>query len=141
MKNLMIFGEVLFDIFPDGNKVFGGAPFNVAWHLHGLGADPLFVGRVGDDNNGKKIISKMGEWEMNMKGIQIDSEHPTGRVTIKLKDGQPAFNIEADQAYDFISADETLNENGSDFDLLYYGSLALRTKKAKENCSNSLKKE
>jgi len=30
---LHIFGEVLFDHFPDGSRVLGGAPFNVAWHL------------------------------------------------------------------------------------------------------------
>jgi fructokinase len=28
-----VFGEVLFDYFPDGSRVLGGAPFNVAWHL------------------------------------------------------------------------------------------------------------
>jgi len=34
----VLFGEVLFDHFPDGSEVLGGAPFNVAWHLQGLGA-------------------------------------------------------------------------------------------------------
>ncbi len=28
-----VFGEVLFDHFPDGRRVLGGAPFNVAWNL------------------------------------------------------------------------------------------------------------
>ena len=28
----VVFGEVLFDCFPDGSRVLGGAPFNVAWH-------------------------------------------------------------------------------------------------------------
>ena len=32
----VVFGEVLFDCFPDGSAVLGGAPFNVAWHLHGM---------------------------------------------------------------------------------------------------------
>ena len=32
----IIFGEVLFDIFPDGNQVLGWAPFNAAWYLQGL---------------------------------------------------------------------------------------------------------
>ena len=44
-----IFGEVLFDCFPDGREVLGGAPFNVAWHLHAFGQSPVFVSRVGDD--------------------------------------------------------------------------------------------
>ena len=40
----IIFGEVLFDTFPDGTAVLGGAPFNVAWHLQGFG---LGVGWMG----------------------------------------------------------------------------------------------
>ena len=34
---LCLFGEVLFDHFPDGKRVLGGAPFNVAWHLQAFG--------------------------------------------------------------------------------------------------------
>ncbi len=36
----VIFGEVLFDCFSDGNSVLGGAPFNVAWHLQAFGLSP-----------------------------------------------------------------------------------------------------
>ena len=39
----VVFGEVLFDIFPDGAKHLGGAPFNVAWHLQAFGDQPLFL--------------------------------------------------------------------------------------------------
>ena len=45
----LVFGEVLWDCFPDGQQVLGGAPFNVAWHLHAFGISPLFVSRVGQD--------------------------------------------------------------------------------------------
>jgi len=31
--SLLVYGEVLFDLFDDGQEVLGGAPFNVAWHL------------------------------------------------------------------------------------------------------------
>jgi fructokinase len=34
---LVVFGEVLIDEFPDGQRVLGGAPFNVAWHLTAFG--------------------------------------------------------------------------------------------------------
>ncbi|MDA1342582.1 MAG: carbohydrate kinase, partial [Proteobacteria bacterium] len=37
---ITVFGEVLFDHFPDGTKVLGGAPFNVAWHLQVFGQQP-----------------------------------------------------------------------------------------------------
>lgn len=34
-KNLpvLVLGEALFDCFPGGEQVLGGAPFNVAWQL------------------------------------------------------------------------------------------------------------
>ena len=32
-------GELLWDIYPDGRKVAGGAPFNFAFHCHQLGHD------------------------------------------------------------------------------------------------------
>ena len=48
----IVFGEVLFDCFPDGNEVLGGAPFNVAWHLHGFGLAPLMITGVGADRHG-----------------------------------------------------------------------------------------
>jgi hypothetical protein len=51
----VIFGEVLYDCFPDGEAVLGGAPFNVAWHLQGLGLSPLFISRVGDDPLGHRV--------------------------------------------------------------------------------------
>ena len=43
----VIFGEVLFDRFPDGSVVLGGAPFNVAWHLQAFGRAPLFISTGG----------------------------------------------------------------------------------------------
>lgn len=36
MKEVICFGEVLWDVFPDGKKP-GGAPMNVAYHLHAQG--------------------------------------------------------------------------------------------------------
>ena len=37
-SGLCVFGEVLYDQFPDGRRILGGAPFNVAWHLAAFGA-------------------------------------------------------------------------------------------------------
>ena len=52
-KRPVLFGEVLHDCFPDGSRVLGGAPLNVAWHLRALGLDPYLVSRVGDDAAGR----------------------------------------------------------------------------------------
>jgi len=120
----IIFGEVLFDHFPDDSVILGGAPFNVAWHLHAFGAYPLFISCVGDDKLGNRIRSAMQDWDMDTSGLQLDSSHSTGTVQIEIENGEPSYEIVPDQAYDFIDADDLASiTHGS---LLYHGSLALR---------------
>jgi fructokinase len=120
----VIFGEVLFDAFPDGNVVLGGAPFNVAWHLQAFGAAPLFVSRVGDDPLGRRIRDTMQAWDMNTAGLQLDSAHPTGTVQVSFEDGEPNYQIVEDRAYDFVAADALPPLNATS--LVYHGTLALR---------------
>lgn len=123
-KRPLIFGEVLFDIFPDGSEVLGGAPFNLAWHLHAYGQAPLLVSRVGNDALGRSIRASMQSREMDTRGLQMDSAHPTGVVRIELENDEPRFHILPDQAYDFIDA--TALPPGGASPLLYHGTLALR---------------
>jgi len=126
MKNNspLIFGEVLFDCFPDGREKLGGAPFNVAWNLQAFGLSPLFVSRVGDDDHGQRILEKMRSWDMNLSCLQTDPSHPTGRVRIELHNGEPRFTILPDRAYDYISLPSPALQFEPPF--LYHGSLALR---------------
>ena len=65
----VLFGEVLFDTYPDGNRVLGGAPFNVASHLQAFGARPLFVSRVGEDPNGDEVRGRMQSRGMRMEKV------------------------------------------------------------------------
>jgi len=120
----IIFGEVLFDCFPDGEQVLGGAPFNVAWHLQAFGDQPRFVSRVGDDLQGNKIISAMTKWGMDTDSLQIDAQHPTGRVDVVLMDDEPHYTITPNCAYDFIDVAEIKNPAAKA--ILYHGTLALR---------------
>jgi fructokinase len=120
----VLFGEVLFDRFPDGSEVLGGAPFNVAWHLRGFGEDPLFISRVGEDDAGRQVRLAMAAWGMDSAGLQTDTEHPTGAVRIELVAGEPRFEILPDQAYDFIYLADIPDLVRPAF--LYHGSLALR---------------
>ena len=119
----LLFGEVLHDCFPDGSRVLGGAPFNVAWHLRALGLDPYLVSRVGNDAAGRAVLAAMQGWALDVAGVQIDPERPTGQVAVRLDDGDPHFEILADQSYDRIAC---LAEPPPDIGLLYHGTLALR---------------
>ena len=133
MKNhteLLVFGEVLFDCFPSGEKVLGGAPFNVAWHLQALGDHPLFISRVGNDDGGQLILEEMRNWSMNTHAVQVDAEHPTGRVEVTINDGEPSYDIIADSAYDYISPQQSLATSGG---ILYHGTLCLRSHTARDS--------
>ena len=126
-KRPVIFGEVLFDHFPDGSRVLGGAPFNVAWHLRGFGANPLVISAVGDDPEGREVLERMTSWDLMTHGVQTDPEHPTGRVTATVVEGENRFEIAPDQAWDHIKAAPALHAAAEKpAGLLYHGSLALR---------------
>lgn len=122
----LIVGEVLFDCFPDGSRVLGGAPFNVAWNLQGLGLHPVFVSAVGDDADGRVVRQAMLDWNMELAGLQTCSLAPTGRVEVTLENGQPSYEILADQAYDHIARPQ-FETDANRFSLLYVGSLAYRS--------------
>jgi fructokinase len=123
----LIVGEVLFDVMPDGNRVLGGAPFNVAWHLEAFGLRPLVVTRVGTDDSGDEVLTAMEAWGMDTSGVQRDGVHSTGRVQVDLKGGEPTFDILANQAYDHLDSREaTQSISGKTFSLLYHGSLISR---------------
>ena len=117
-----IFGEVLFDHFPDGRRVLGGAPFNVAWHLQAFGESPLLVSRIGGDPEGETVAGAMSDWGLDRSGLQVDSRLPTGRVEVSIEDGEPHYDIVHPSAWDAIEPWEPAGRCS----LLYHGTLALR---------------
>ena len=121
---IAIFGEALIDQFPDGHQVLGGAPFNVAWHLQAFGQSPSFISRVGRDATGGHIRQAMTDWGMSVENMQTDADYPSGTVKVTINQGEPSYEILADQAYDFIDA-EQLNPVAA-YSVLYHGTLALR---------------
>lgn len=123
-KQLALFGEVLFDQFPDGQQVLGGAPFNVAWHLQAFGLKPCFISRVGDDAKAEHIKRAMQTGGMATNQLQTDYDHSTGVVQITLNNGEPSYAILPSQAYDFIAADQL--ELATQYAVIYHGTLALR---------------
>jgi fructokinase len=118
-----IFGEVLFDVFPDGTRVMGGAPFNVAWHLQAFGQRPVLVSRVGLDPEGMEVRAAMRDWRMDTWALQADPRLPTGRVNVEFEAGEPAYEIRYPAAFDAISG-TAVRERPR---LLYHGSLGLRS--------------
>ncbi|MSP28194.1 MAG: carbohydrate kinase [Methylococcales bacterium] len=123
-KHIGIFGEVLFDQFPDGQKILGGAPFNVAWHTQAFGLAPCFISRVGNDAAAEKIRHAMQTWGMVMNSLQTDVDYPTGLVQITFNAGEPSYDILPHQAYDFIAVESL--DLASQYEIIYHGTLAMR---------------
>lgn len=123
---VVLFGEVLADIFPD-KTVLGGAPFNVARHLKAFGQHPVLITRLGGDELGEQVLNVMTDNGMDTIGIQCSKRHPTGRVQVHLEHGVHQFEILSDQAYDYIHPALvrmiTLSSNPA---LVYFGTLSQR---------------
>lgn len=119
----VVFGEVLFDHFPDDSSVLGGAPFNVGWHLQAFGQSPLLISAVGNDANGHAIMQAMGDWGLDRQGLQQDAGHPTGTVEVQIENNEPSYDIVSERAYDFIDREKLPDIMPS---ILYHGTLAIR---------------
>ncbi|MGJ8652533.1 MAG: PfkB family carbohydrate kinase [Opitutaceae bacterium] len=121
IADVAVFGEVLYDCFPDGRRVLGGAPFNVAWGLKGFGQDPLLISAVGDDAGGQAIRDKMSAWGMRTDALNIKSSQATGEVFVTIESDEPSYEICEPRAWDFIDVPDVVPGT-----LIYHGLLALR---------------
>ncbi len=127
MNPIVGIGEVLWDVYPDGHKVAGGAPFNFAFHCHQLGHNSVIVSRVGNDDLGRELRERVRELGLSDEYIQTDHEHPTGTVQVALgADAVPTYTITENVAWDHIAWDEKLAELAKTCRAICYGTLAQR---------------
>lgn len=131
---IAVFGEALFDQFPDGQQILGGAPFNVAWHLQAFNQHPCFISRVGDDALGDKIRQAMLAWGMVVENLACDPDYPTGTVRVTINSGEPGYEILAEQAYDFITAQQP--DVDRRYSVIYHGTLVLRNRTSEQALRN-----
>jgi len=104
-KGVLAFGELLWDVFPDGAHI-GGAPFNLAAHAVRCGLGAQLLSRVGADDLGRQALAEARRLDVGADFVQIDPTHPTGTVSVTLDaTGQPTYTIHAPVAWDFIAAD------------------------------------
>ena len=127
-KNVTAIGEILWDVYPEGKKL-GGAPFNFIYHVWKISGNGNFISSIGNDKYGKEILSYLETKKFPADYIIIDSEHPTGTVTVKLlEDKTPQFTISAECSYDYISLNNKSNELIRKYTgLLYFGTLSQRS--------------
>lgn len=119
---ILAFGEILWDIYPD-NKFIGGAPLNYAAHFVKCGGTAYISSAVGTDELGEETVSAVKSLGVNTEYI-YRNEKKTGRCIVTLDENfVPSYNLLEDAAYDGIIPPKDIHG----FDMLYFGTLALRT--------------
>lgn len=133
MKPLVIgVGEILWDLLPSGPRM-GGAPANFACHAGALGAESSIISRIGDDRPGARLLENLIALGLPVSGISIDPSHSTGSVSVTLiDDGQPAFSIAPDAAWDHLEPDPHLERLITQADAVCFGTLAQRSNTSAE---------
>jgi len=119
-------GEVLWDMLPAGPQL-GGAPANFTCHARALGADATLISRVGTDELGREIITRLNALGVSTNGIVVDAQRPTGTVGVELDAGQPRYIIHENVAWDFIEATPAALAAVCSADAVCFGTLAQRS--------------
>lgn len=137
--NVICFGEVLWDVFPT-HKTIGGAPLNVALRLSSFGHEVTMVSAVGNDDDGKKIISFMDSNNVLTEHVQIDHSHNTSQVHVTLdQQGTASYTIAYPCAWDFIRVSPSLDSIIRESDAIIFGSLITRSKISRDTLTELLK--
>jgi fructokinase len=126
VASVVCWGELLWDLFPDGPRLGGGAA-NVAYHLARLGERSVLVSRVGDDELGRAARAQLERAGVDTSLVQLDRERPTGTVRVELESGEPRFALAEQAAWDRIEYDPPTRAAIGRASALCYGTLAQRT--------------
>ena len=126
-------GEALIDrIKNKSNQEFtdflGGAPANVACALKKLKIDSVFIGRIGNDEFGKKFIEQFKELDVNIDFLQLDNNLPTRIVKVNRDNAGDRYFSGFDTSLNTIFADEALDKNEIKKDMKSLEKLFLKTK-------------
>ncbi|MCD7745734.1 MAG: ribokinase [Lachnospiraceae bacterium] len=84
----------------------GGKGSNQAYAAAMLGADTSLVGRIGTDENGKRILEQLYKAEVKTEYVVTDPEHLTGLSTMNIYPDGTYFSIGATGANQYISPED-----------------------------------
>ncbi len=130
---VIAFGEIVWDVYPD-NACLGGAPLNFAAHLARHGHDVYMVSAVGTDDYGDRALAQMHDWGVRTDCVARLTDKRTGACIVTLDDaGVPQYDLLSNTAYDHIPPADALTA-----DVLYFGTLALRSEYNRETLQRLL---
>ena len=131
-KKVVGLGEVLWDLLPE-RMCLGGAPANFAYITTLLGDQGIVASRVGEDRRGIEALQRMQELGLETDQVQIDTNHPTGTVKVKVdSQGLAQFEIAHPVAWDFLECTPEWQRLAREADAVCFGSLAQRSEGSRE---------
>ncbi|PWU03914.1 MAG: carbohydrate kinase [Bacteroidetes bacterium] len=128
---VVCFGEILWDVLPD-KKMPGGAPMNVAYHLNQLEIPTAMISRVGKDALGDEILKFIESKNLSSKYIQYDEEYSTGKVLATLHGNEVSYEILQPVAWDYIRANQNVQDLVSKSEYFIFGSLVARSETSRQ---------
>lgn len=130
-RRIVCYGEILWDMLPAG-ALPGGAPMNVAYHLHKLNRDVSLITKVGADNQGRELFDLLSKWGIGTDHLSIDPVQPTGLVYARSNGHhEMAYDIVYPSAWDFIEWNDAYTTLMQQADYLVFGSLICRNPASK----------
>ena len=114
-QKILVFGDLMLDeyLFGDVNRISPEAPVpivrvtgerwvlggaaNVASNLRALGADPILVGTIGNDEAGVRITRLITDLGLNDGGLVVDSSQPTIIKTRVIGQHQQMLRIDREE--------------------------------------------
>ena len=139
MNQVICFGEVLWDIFPDV-QIPGGAPMNVCIVLKKLGIGSKMISKIGKDELGQKLKNYLETENSLSDFLQETEKYPTGIVQVKSNEqGKNEYTIVQPVAWDFIENNEEVKEAVKKSKAFVFGTLACRSQQTKSTLLELLK--
>ncbi len=139
MKNIVAFGEIVWDILPNG-RVLGGTPLNMVFRWNSFGGNGFLLSRLGYDNSGDAALNRIKELGISDRNIQIDDEFPTGTINITFdSNNEPHYEVVQDVAFDHIEFSAEALKLARHTDCLFYGLLPQRFGLSKNTLRELLK--
>ena len=143
MNNILVFGEILYDIYDDV-AVIGGAPFNYSVQLSRLISknDNLkFITALGKDDFSEDAFKFIENENIDSSLIQVLDNYETGKATVFMNENKiPDYIIHENVAWDNIefnfNIEKALKEK---YDLFYFNILSCRSEKSYNTLKNIFK--
>ena len=124
--HVVAIGELLWDVFPDGERL-GGAPSNFLVHAAALGANGSLISAVGADDRGDEALLKLGARGLDLSGVSCVPDAQTGTVDVEIEEGQPNYTITRDTAWDQIPWTRSAHDLAASAQLACWGTLCQRS--------------